>query len=211
MEWEFGMPVQTVGYRLILLGPGGEIQVSKRTSDDLPVELSAERSLYASYGKRFGWDVLENQYDLKWVDRIVNLVKKECLKEKLYNAKPPPEYIGPQWPRVVALSDAQASKRVDGTWTPFSLGGHEDIPPILGDNALSVGWTDIQFDPHEAVKNAPLVLTFGEDAFHYAARLNGNVHHFPIPYELGMIQRMEPEVRERHIRRLQYVVADALE
>lgn len=66
-----------VDHRIILTGPGGEAQFGIRTADDQPVDPHTERELYRVYGKRWGWQVLENEHteaslaDLLWITRTL--------------------------------------------------------------------------------------------------------------------------------------------
>jgi hypothetical protein len=167
-EWLYGRTVQTVGLRVMLLGPDVKTIYRLRDKDDLPVDTVWERKFFEDYGRRFGYNVWHNDHHPDAALAIARFAKDVAVGMGVRATKAglrPPAYAGPPNARVVFVGQDRNSKsKFPGAWAPFTSRLTTMLGRELGDFALRCGWTNAGDCPPQAIRHAKLVVACGQVA-----------------------------------------------
>lgn len=194
-EWIYSRAVQSMGLRMMLLGPDPETLARKRTPDDLPIDPEVERERYRAYGQWYGWDVVENPHTDVFLDNFVKqIIDLYEERHRRVQVPPPPVYCGPYRASVVVVGERRNDRlsisngqAVPGGWLPFTSLYTEKYGRALGTQAFQVGWTNT-WDILELVgeanplSHAATIITCGRIALDYAAAYFPSARIIPAPH-----------------------------
>lgn len=185
-EWLYGRAQQTLGIRVVLLGPDYPTIRSKRTGDDQPVDPSQERDLFRWTGHRFNWHVIENAHTPESAAVLTGrLIAIHDIHRSItapggpgVTARPP-DYVGPPVPRVLVVGQA---RNVKNGWAPFSSPLTSRYGRALGDMAFRVGWTNVGDVNPDELPQCVAVIACGAAAQNWTRNWAGSRAVLNIPH-----------------------------
>ena len=161
-EWLYGRAVQTCGLRVILLPGNVDEVINRRDKTDLPVDPVQEYMAYKTYGKLFGYLILENGYTKESLESNIEQIVLRLGTAGIFQ---PGLYAGPPNAKIVFVGESRSQGRrsVDGSWLPFTSMLTTELGRRLGPSALKFGWTNIDDTPIITLSNR-FVIACGERA-----------------------------------------------
>lgn len=166
-EWIHSRAVQTVGMRVMLLGPSVGALRELRDDSDLPVNPAEERALFDLYARRFGWTTFSNAHSLDAAERIANIITLTAVGLARNTIAGPPTYCGPSNAPVIFVGERRnegGGVTIPGSWLPFGSRLTSLVGRQLGDFAMRCGWTNASDCPPLAVRRATVLVALGKRA-----------------------------------------------
>lgn len=166
-EWAYGRPSQSVGVRLMVLGPDVPTLRRLRDGTDHDVCPASERRMFFRYAQTYRWRWVVNahreQYVVELAQRVLSEVDEVRAKALRYGSTPP-RYAGPQGPKLLVLGEPRASgprpREVD-SWAPFGSRLTSKLGYDLDVNALTYGWSNVTWCHNQLILDTPLVVACG--------------------------------------------------
>jgi hypothetical protein len=137
-EYMYGRVQQTLGPRVILLGPDLATVTGLRDATDHKVDPAAEREEYRRYGESFGWEVLENPHYHLYADALADRLLRDIESRPEVDIT---TYAGPLHPEIIFLN-----KPNSGDWAPFSTANLVQQYLAAGPRILSYGYATTEAD-----------------------------------------------------------------
>lgn len=175
--------VDALGIKVMMLGPNDQVLESRRTADDLPVDVHSERAAFYRYAKTFGhWSIYREDIDTRKVAEALAYRDELARAEAVAHPK---DCCGPLDARVLVLGEAASGHpvKVPGQWLVFTTPYMIQFARKLGNFAMLCRWTNEDVATPRMLSGIQTIVALGSRATTWAKR-NGDgreVMEFPHP------------------------------
>jgi hypothetical protein len=136
-ELWYGRILQTLGPRIVLLGPDEATLATRRDQTDLPVDPAHERAAFLKLGATYGYQTFSNPADPRWIDEMAEYTANRLLHWRQFD---PAVYLGPSEPEAVFVTSKEHK-------FPFATkGGINLLAEKVGANFWKYGYATVHAD-----------------------------------------------------------------